>query len=271
MIVRASNCTKHCIAGISHQKLVIETLTDGILIIQLNHSNPHNPFNKQLESDLKEALRNGESDDRIRAIVVTGGQSDRSFSAGGDFNEVKMLKGGPEVDAWIDRVIDLYITALLVTKPTVAAVNNHAIGIGFQLALMFDWRVGSHHSMFAMNELKNGISCTLGACILERVLGRNVMTELIIGCERVSAEEAKGLKILNEIVQQEHLLTAAISAATKLSAYPDTSYRNTKKSANSNFVQDLKNVAEASKQAHRVAFASGANLQHFKSILGKNF
>src|SRR4029078_9600954 len=98
----------------------------------------------------------------VKAVVMTGGVG-RSFSAGGDFNEVKNLSGGGDVDRWIDRVTELYVHALRVDKPTVAAIDKYAIGMGFQFALMFDQRVLTEGAEFRMPEARHGIGRSLGA------------------------------------------------------------------------------------------------------------
>lgn len=248
-------------------EFVKQDLQEGVLVIQLNHPNIHNPFNKALEQAVIQSLSDANKNDEVRAIVLTGGAG-KSFSAGGDFNEVKLLKGGDEVDAWIDGVISLYVTSLQITKPTVALVDGFAIGIGFQLAMTFDWRIGTHKTKFVMPELKHGISCTIGACMLERMLGRANMMKIIFGCDEVSAEEATAMHLLNEIVEPENSLNVAIEKARVLATYPQTAYKNTKISANKAFINDLYQVAEGSKLAHRASFKDGALQQHFNNILG---
>ncbi len=246
---------------------VKKELQDGILILELNHPNKHNPFNKALEQAVIKNLNEANAQEEVKAIVLTGGAG-KSFSVGGDFNEVKLLKGGDEVDAWIDGVISLYVSSLQVTKPTVALVDGFAIGIGFQLALTFDWRIGTQTTKYLMPELKHGISCTLGACMLERTLGRANMMKIVFGCDEISAEEAKSMQLLNEIVDAQNSLEIAIAKAKALAAYPQTAYKNTKISANRGFIQDLIQVAQASKLAHRASFKDGALQQHFNTILG---
>src|SRR4029078_12793239 len=114
--------------------LVKETTLDGTRLIEMTHPAGTNAFGVEMERAVIEALERAQTSPEIKAVVVTGGVG-RSFSVGGGFNEVKNLAGGDEVDGWIDRVTDLYLAALRIDKPTVAAVDGYAIGIGFQFAL----------------------------------------------------------------------------------------------------------------------------------------
>ena len=123
---------------------------------------------------------------------MTGGQG-RSFSVGGDFEEVAALKTPESVAAWVERILESYITVQAVNKPVVMAVGNYAIGIGLQLALMGDWRVACEDSQLSMWELKKGITCTIGACILHRCLGRLAATRIIYGCELLCSRQALAL------------------------------------------------------------------------------
>jgi len=243
---------------------------DAIRVITLNHQSRNNPFSAALETDIKTALCEADADDSVEALVVTGGNG-RSFSAGGDFNEVKKLKGGDEVDLWIDRVTELYASALRVSKPTVAAVDNYAIGMGFQFALMFDWRVASSQAEFRMPELKHGIGCSMGGTILNHVLGFSTMQKIIYECDSISAAQAEHYGFVNQVVAPDQLLSRALEIARQLAAYPRASYRSTKAAVGQGLLDVLYRSAGKSKEVHRAAFADRSAQQHFARVLGEKY
>ncbi|WP_448208539.1 enoyl-CoA hydratase/isomerase family protein [Azospirillum sp. sgz302134] len=250
--------------------LVIETDAAGIRVIELNHPSRHNPFNERLENDVKAALGRANDDPGVRGVVVTG-RAGKSFSAGGDFNEVKNLTGGEDVDRWIDRVTDLYVAALKVDKPMVAAIDGYAIGIGFQFSMMFDWRIMTDGAEFRMPELKHGIGCSMGAAILEHVFSYNVTQDIIYACEPIGPEKALDYRLVREVVRREDLVPRAIGIATMLADYPVTPFRNTKRGLVKGLMETLHRTAEHSKQVHRASFAAKSSQRHFKNILGEKY
>lgn len=245
---------------------VVETNVEHVRIIEFNHPNKHNPFSEAHEENVKAALRRAQDDRDVRAVVVAA-RDGRSFGAGGDFNEVKSLSGGEDVDRWIDRVIDLYGSVLKVEKPTVAAISGYAIGMGFQFALMFDWRIMSSSAEFRMPELKHGIACTIGAAILGYVFDYVAAQDIIYACESIGAEQALDYRLVKEVTEPDRLLPRAIEVAQMLAAYPQVSFVNTKRSVSSRLLECLEEAAQASKRAHRAAFSARCPQPHFKNIL----
>lgn len=249
---------------------VLETNIGRVRVIQLNHSSKHNPFNKSLELAMRSALGRADSDDTVDAVVVYGGNG-RSFSAGGDFNEVKNLSTGAEIDAWIDRVTDLYVAALDLKKPSVAAIEGFAIGMGFQFAMMFDWRVMAKDAELRMPELKHGIGCSVGAAILGEIVGWNAMRNIIYRADSISAEAALQSQLVNDIADDATVLTAAIERAQILAAYPRAAFRSTKLAVNRTLIDKLTESAAESKQVHRAAFLARDAQKHFQNILGEKY
>lgn len=246
---------------------ILETETRGaILVAQFNHANILNPMSLELENAIRSICRETEDSPAIRALVLTGG-NDRSFCAGGDFNEVAQVSGREAVEAAIDRMIDFYSTILKVSKPTVAAIDGYAIGMGFQIALSCDWRVGSPGTKLIMWELKHGMACPVGSYMLETFVGRAAMSALVYGCEPVPVSWAADHKLLQEVVDSSSLVESAIARAQTLSEFPEITFRRTKESVNRRFIAGLNDIAPEAKEIHVAGFASGVAQQHFNRIL----
>jgi len=250
--------------------LVIFKDVDGVRIIYLNHPNPHNPFNEALENSVKHALEIADKDQDINAIVVYGGEQ-CSFGVGGDFNEVKLLSGGDDVNRWIDRIMNLYLSVLNVKKPTVACIDGFGIGISFQFGMMFDWRIMANTAELIMPELKYGIGCTIGATILHKISSYNIMKEIIYGCEKINAEKALSYQLINEIHSTTDLLDKAIVSAKKLAQYPTVPFQNTKRTINKVMINALLQIVEDAKQTHRACFTTKSAKKHFINILGDKY
>lgn len=246
---------------------ILETETHGpVLVARFNHPNSNNPMSLELENAIRSVCKETEDNAAIRALVLTGG-NERSFCAGGDFNEVAQFSGRAAVESFIDRVVDFYCTILGVTKPTVAAVGGYAVGLGFQMALSCDWRVGSQETKLLMWELKHGLACTIGGYMLESFVGRAGMSSIIYGCEAIPVSWAADHKLLHEVVDSRKLVEMAITRAQILTEFPEITFRRTKGSVNRRFIAGLRNIALDAKEAHVAGFANRAAEQHFSRVL----
>jgi carboxymethylproline synthase len=238
----------------------------SVRVVCFGRENPHNPVSRALERAIVAEMAAVRDDDAVRAVVLTGGAG-RSFSVGGDFNEVGSMDTAEKVHRWIDGTIELYTSILAVDKPVVAAVDGYAIGIGFQLALACDWRVGTPGCTFLMWELQKGIACTLGGYMLEKCVGRLLMTEMIFGCGAVSSERALQISLLNEVADAGRLIDRAVERAQAFAAYPVVPFHRTKSAVNRSFIEGLASVAAHSKAVHAASFASGSHRAHFDKVL----
>lgn len=133
--------------------------------------------------ELTPLLKEVSANDRVQCVVLYGGPG-RFFSAGGDFNHTSSFTGGDGVDAWIDATTGLYRIILVVACPVIAAFGQHAVGLGLQIALSCDYRIGLDWVFLIMPELKMGISCNLRAYMLKTVVGRPVMQKKIFTAVR---------------------------------------------------------------------------------------
>lgn len=180
---------------------------DGAVgIITLNRPEALNALNSQITRELAEAVEEMESDARINAIVLTG--SDKAFAAGADIKEIRDK-------SFIDVFDEQFITATWeriarCRKPTIAAVSGHAIGGGFELAMMCDIIIAAECARFALPETKIGIIPGAGGTQrLTRVAGKALAMDMILTGRRLTAEEARACGLVSRVVPDgEHLATA---------------------------------------------------------------
>ena len=251
------------------ETLIKAEQTGRIGIITLNHPNPLNPISHDLNQSLCDAFRAMDCREDIDAIILTGG-TDRSFSAGGDFKETVTINSADKAAVWVQQTINLYVTALSVRKPLVAALDGYAIGMGFQLALCTDWRIAAPGLQMIMWELEKGVACTLGSALLNHCFGSLKMAHIVYGCEPINANQACELTLVNELVGTENnLIATAVSTAKRLAAYPVVPFQRTKAFINSQIIAVLNDAAEISRRTHAECFSQGSAQPHFRAVLGK--
>ncbi|MEU6587037.1 enoyl-CoA hydratase/isomerase family protein [Nocardia sp. NPDC046763] len=238
-----------------------------VRIVRLAHEKPTNPVGKQTALAFMAAMRDADADENVGSVVVTGGEN-RCFSAGGDFNEARMLSDDEIVNDTIDWCTDLYLSVLNMSKPTISAVDRHAVGLGFQLALMFDWKLMSTRADLFMPELEHGIGASMGATIITTACGYDVARHVVMSCRPIGPEEAMRLGMMDEVCEPEFLLDRAIQRANRMSRYPGIAFAATKKVLTEHMRRALEDTRAASQHVHRESFRAKAMTKHFDNILG---
>lgn len=199
-------------------------LTDGVvrtermghvLLITLNRPDARNAMNTEQAIALGEAVELLETDPELRAAVLTG--AGKAFCAGQD---LKALSDGESV------VPDVYpewgfggLVSHPSTKPIIAAVHGFAFGGGLELALSCDLIVATAGSKLGLPEVTVGLFAGGGGVpriaqqIPEKVAARMVLTG-----KPITAEEAKGWGLVNEVVADGEHVDAALALAEEIAA-----------------------------------------------------
>jgi len=245
--------------------------TEEILTITFNRKKKTNPFNRTMTRELTlcctelQNLIEGEKI-HIKGIILTGGP-DKDFSVGGDFNDILALKTPNEVRTYIKEIIDSYLAILSLSVPVVAAVNGYAIGQGYQVALLADWRIGTEQCSFQMPELEHGIACPIGSSLLEIMFGRAQMLSQTISCQPLSTAKSLEINLINTLTSAHELMSESRKITHSLGQYPRTSFEVTKKIQNQRLIQTLMDTAESAYEAHMASFEAKTGNNHFNRIL----
>ncbi|MDI3389346.1 enoyl-CoA hydratase/isomerase family protein [Streptomyces sp. B-S-A8] len=242
---------------------------DGVALVEFNDTHRHNPWSMPRMAGLTRLLTEFGRDDQVRSVVLFSGVG-RSFGVGGSFHETAKFTGGDEVDAWIDQVTDLYIASLQMDRPLTAAIDGYAIGIGLQIALTADYRVGSSRCLLKMPEFELGIACTFGGFMLETVVGRAVTQKMLMSCAEWDAAQSERDNLLHEVVPAEALREAALRRASQAAGFSAAGFRKTKPYLNANYIEGLERTRVAGKLAHRAAFAAGDAQRKMSRVIGAN-
>jgi 3-hydroxyacyl-CoA dehydrogenase len=172
----------------------------SIGLIQINNP-PVNALsvNKGVLQGLLDAIKSGDHDPQVNAFLLIGGG--KNFSGGADISEF----GKPKAPgmATLSDLLDYMDT---VTKPIVAALSGPTMGGGFELSLTCHYRLASQETIVGLPEVKLGILPGAGGTQrLPRIIGAEQALELITTGAFISAEKAKSLGIVNEIIDGELL------------------------------------------------------------------
>lgn len=185
--------------------------------------------------DLIGRLGELDADRSMRAVVLTG--ADPAFCAGGDLKQMRAgtgLGGGRTAlevqDNYRRGVQRIPLAFQTFDIPIVAAVNGPAVGVGCDLACMCDLRIASERASFAESFVKVGlVPGDGGAWFLARAIGLAAAARLALTGETISAERARGIGLVSDVVAHDQLLPSAIALAEAIAANPPAAVRRTKR------------------------------------------
>ena len=206
--------------------MVLKERQDGVLVLTLNRPEKLNAITGELLDALYAALKEGEEDREVRALLLTG--AGRAFSAGQDLTEFGDRK--PDYEAHLRRYNRVVEALSGLEKPLVVAVNGVAAGAGMSLALWGDLRLAAVGASFTTAFVRIGLVPDSGlSFLLPRLVGLAKAQELLLLSPRLSAEESLALGLVHRVVPAEKLMEEALSLAKELAQGPTRAYALTKK------------------------------------------
>ncbi|HZA63934.1 MAG TPA: enoyl-CoA hydratase-related protein [Nitrososphaeraceae archaeon] len=182
------------------KNIILDLQTDiDIAIIKMNRPEVLNALNKEIMTELSQALDIVSTDDGIKVIVITG-TGERSFCAGADIRYV--VNVDPiEAERYATFVHTLLNKIENLQKPVIAAINGYALGGGCELALACDIRIASSNAKIGQTEVTIGIPPGWGGTQrLLRIVGPAKAKELIYTGKMITAEEAERIGLANKVV-----------------------------------------------------------------------
>jgi 2-(1,2-epoxy-1,2-dihydrophenyl)acetyl-CoA isomerase len=248
------------------ETLALET-TDGICTITLNRPEVYNAFSDKLTFELQDALKGAERDRDVKVIIITG--AGKAFCSGQDVAELKekYVPGHvPHLGTDIRRRYNPIAQRLRqMDKPVIAAVNGVAAGAGMSLALACDIRVASQSASFLAAFINVGlVPDTAGTFTLPRLVGLGRALELCLTGDKISADEALRIGMVNRVVPGDELMTEARKIATRLAGLPARGIALVKHLLNRSFDNDLPGQLEAEAFAQETA---GLTEDHVEGVV----
>jgi len=193
-----------------------------VAYVTLNRPDKLNAMNAVMHGELAQVWADFRDDPALRVGILAG--NGRCFSAGAD------LSGGApsEQYRYTGHFPDITRTQR-VYKPIVCAMHSHVVGYGMWIALDSDIRIATPDTSFWLPEPQWGIA-TIPAAWFPKSMPWAIASELLLAAERVSAERAREVGMINKIVAQDDLMTEAERVAERLCALSPTAVQGMKES-----------------------------------------
>ena len=233
-------------AASSYQHILCQR-KHNVLLITLNRPEKLNAWGFQMENEFLQALEEANADPQVHAIVVTG--AGRAFCAGGDIagwsqdlgspaegqvaSPLTSREGSPEVPIALSR-----------SKPVIAAINGHAVGIGLTMPLACDIRIASDRAKFSARFVKVGLTPECGSTrYLAQVAGLANALYMALTGRIIDAGEALARGLVDRVVPHDSLMDEAMALAEEIAANPASAVWAAKRLIHENAVEgDLRRV-----------------------------
>ena len=177
-----------------------------IVTITLNRPDRLNALGKEVTDEIVAACKKIDSDQEARVAIITG--TGRAFCAGNDVREMHEVGGPPS------PVHAAYVVAE-VTKPVIAAVNGFALGGGCWIAIACDIRIAVKSATFGMPEIKVAIPLGPERFLIQQI-PLCIINEMIFLGERITAQRAYEVGLINKVVDEKDLMAEAVRTAEKI-------------------------------------------------------
>ncbi|MBW2096049.1 MAG: enoyl-CoA hydratase/isomerase family protein [Deltaproteobacteria bacterium] len=233
---------------------IIFSIRDRTAWIQFNRPEKLNAMNKELLTDLEQALIECENNEGIRSIILTG--NEKAFIAGAD------------IEIWAKADVDTSFKTTEFTmkvqerladiaKPTIAAISGFALGGGLEIALCCDFRVAADNAVLGLPEITLGIIPGGGGTQrLPRLIGLGPATEMLMLGATVKAEKALSIGLVQDVVPLDQLEDKAEALAKRLDAMPAVALKACKTSIRTGLRTGLKEGLKIEQTAFSMLFGT---------------
>ena len=246
---------------------IARSVRDAVATITLDRPAKLNAFTGTMREDLLHALRACESDESVRAVVITG--AGRAFCAGGDVEYMGGLQQSNDTASFrrlLDAGGEVVLQIATMAKPVIAAVNGVAAGAGCNLALACDYRIAAAGAKFSQSFVKIGLHPDWGGTwLLPRLVGRGRALEIMLSGRMVEAEEALAIGLVDRVAAD--LAAETETLAKTFAAAPPIAATGIKRALAASEANDLRAQLELEAEHQLACFQSSEAKERIASFL----
>lgn len=244
------------------------SVSEHVGVLTLNRPDNRNSMTPELLDAFTAATAEARAA-RLRCLVVTG--TGACFSAGADFKST--VQRGGDQRAPHERSYAMYepfLSLLDIAAPVVGALNGHAVGGGFGLALLCDLRIGARDAKYGANFVRLGLAPGMAiSYLLPRLIGMARASELLLTGRLVDGLEAERLGILNHAVPAEAVLDEALALARTIAGNAPLAVRATKRAIQRGLDLQIRDAARLEAFAQAESLATGDAREGIAALLAK--
>jgi len=200
---------------VSSFETIIYEKRDGIAYVTLNRPEVLNRYNIQMRDELYQVLT-AIRDDSDVLVAIFKGAGERAFCVGADLTEFGTAPS-PIIARQVRWERDIWGLFSSLKQPLIAAVHGYVLGSGVEIALFCDIRIASEEAVFGLPEVSLGmIPAAGGTQTLPRVIGKGRALQILLTGDRIDAQEAFRIGLVNMVVSRGELYLTADRMAQKI-------------------------------------------------------
>jgi enoyl-CoA hydratase len=227
---------------------------------------PLNLFEPGLIASLRSTFEGLTADPTVRLAVVTG--AGRAFTGGMDVRVLRDLDAA-DATALISGLHDAIEAVHKAPFPVIAAVNGHALGAGFELALACDLRIAAAEATLGLPEVRVGVPSVIQAALLPPLIGPGRAAELLLTGATIGAEQALAWGLVNRVVARGELDAAVEATVAAIVACAPLAVRLQKQLIVRWRESDLTSAVRAGIAAFTASYATGEPREGAAAFLEK--
>jgi 2-(1,2-epoxy-1,2-dihydrophenyl)acetyl-CoA isomerase len=241
---------------------------DRVVTITLNRPQVLNAFTVTMGQEMLGALHQAEDDEDVGCVVLTG--AGRGFCSGADVRGFQADIERGTLDGVESQPESLCQLMFNLKKPTIAAINGPAVGVGFTMTLPCDIRIASDRARFGPIFVRVGLVPEFGSTfLLPRLIGLAKAKELILLGRIIDAQEALEIGLVSKVVPNGELMGEAMSLAATLAQGPTRTLGLVKEVLHQGLVSDLAGAEALEARVLAICMRSPEHAEGVRAFLEK--
>ena len=241
-------------------KVLLVEEKNGVVTLTLNRPEVMNSLNFPMLHALRDQIETLRFKPDIRVIIITAA-GEKAFCAGADLKERATLPAD-KVKEFILTIRNLFTSIEQLNKAVIAAVNGIALGGGTELALASDIRIASLNASMGLTETRLAIIPGAGGTQrLPRLVGRGKAKELIFTGQRIGAQEALDIGLVNKICEPKDLMAESNKMAAMICEAGPIAIEQAKYAINNGLETDIHTGLDIESNAYWVCIPTEDRLE----------
>jgi enoyl-CoA hydratase len=243
-------------------------IEEGIAVVTIDNQPALNALNALTLTQLDQTFDALAKNPEVQGVILTGG-GEKSFVAGADISEFIQVKGDTAV-RFMTRGQRIFDKIEAFDRPVIAAVNGFALGGGNELAMCCDISIAAENAIFGQPETNLAIVPGYGGTQrLPRLIGPRKAKEIILADERINAQEALRIGLVQRVVPKGQAVEEAKKLLKKIMSKGPVAIKMAKKAINEGLKMSLREGLDLEAQCNAVCFGSEDKDEGAKAFLEK--